>query len=45
MVTTLGLCILGIDQRKRFKNWTDWINDVETKMDYINITLNSKKLG
>ena len=44
-VTTLGPCILRIDKHKKYKIWTDLIIDTKTKMDYMGITGNSKRLG
>ena len=37
-------CRLGKDKLKRFKKWKDWIADAETKMTFLSITSDEKKL-
>ena len=44
-LTTLGPCNLVMDKRKRLLIWTDWIKDTKTKIEYMELKGNSKRLG
>ena len=38
-------CNLGIDKVKRYKEFSDWLKEVETKMDFMGIVENAKKIS
>ena len=38
-------CILGRDKMKRFKKGNNWVKDAKTKMEYLGITWNNRKLA
>ena len=45
VVGTMPPCRLGKDKLKRYKRWKDWIADADTKMSFLGITNEARKLS